>query len=173
MSVGEVNDECLPLDKIVNMRLSKVCGLATRQRVSLNLQGFDELTENEKDELLENFIQAYVQYPKELKQKGKKVAMKIISHAWRTYKSKLVKIWRDQDTPSISTKTRHKKIGRDLLKGANQSTLVPIISTCSGSDRITSLTTTLTTPVMSENRGSDKTRMKDCPSKVLTIYTTN
>jgi hypothetical protein len=25
--------------------------------------------------------------------------MKIISHAWRTYKSKLVKIWRDQDTP--------------------------------------------------------------------------
>jgi hypothetical protein len=25
--------------------------------------------------------------------------MNIISHAWRTYKSKLVKIWRDQDTP--------------------------------------------------------------------------
>jgi hypothetical protein len=68
-------------------------------KVSLNLQGFDELTKNEKDELLENSIQAYVQYPKELKQKGKKVAMKIISHAWRTYKSKLVKIWRDQDTP--------------------------------------------------------------------------
>jgi hypothetical protein len=36
---------------------------------------------------------------KEPKQKGKKVAMKIISHAWRCYKSKLVKIWRDQDTP--------------------------------------------------------------------------
>jgi hypothetical protein len=34
-----------------------------------------------------------------LKQKGKKVAMKIISHAWRSYKSKLVKIWRNQDTP--------------------------------------------------------------------------
>jgi hypothetical protein len=25
--------------------------------------------------------------------------MKIISHAWRSYKSKLVKIWRDLDTP--------------------------------------------------------------------------
>jgi hypothetical protein len=25
--------------------------------------------------------------------------MKIISHAWMSYKSKLVKIWRDQDTP--------------------------------------------------------------------------
>jgi hypothetical protein len=57
------------------------------------------LTENEKDELFKNSIQAYVQYPEELKQKGKKVAMKIISHAWRSYKSKLVKIWRNHDTP--------------------------------------------------------------------------
>jgi hypothetical protein len=57
------------------------------------------LTKNKNDELFKNFIQAYVQYPKELKQKRKKVAMKIISHAWRRYKSKLVKIWRDEDTP--------------------------------------------------------------------------
>jgi hypothetical protein len=63
------------------------------------MQEFNELTENEKNELFENSIQAYVQYPKEMKQKRKKVAMKIISLAWRLYKSKLVKIWRDQDTP--------------------------------------------------------------------------
>jgi hypothetical protein len=50
------------------------------------------LIENEKDELFENSIQAYIQYPKELKQKGNKVAMKIISHVWRSYKSKLVNI---------------------------------------------------------------------------------
>jgi hypothetical protein len=49
--------------------------------VLLTLQGFDELTENEKDELFKNSIQAYIQYPEELKKKGKKVAMKIISHA--------------------------------------------------------------------------------------------
>jgi hypothetical protein len=67
MSVGEVNDEGLPLDMRVNTRLSRVCGLAARQRVSLTLQGFDELTKNKKDELFENSIQAYVQYPKELK----------------------------------------------------------------------------------------------------------
>jgi hypothetical protein len=65
----------------MNTRLSRVCGLATRQRVSLTLQEFDDLTENEKDELFENSIQAYIQCPEELKQKGKKVAMKIISHA--------------------------------------------------------------------------------------------
>jgi hypothetical protein len=62
------------------------------------MQGFDELTKNEKDELFKNSIQAYVQYLKELKHKGKKVALNIISHAWRSYKSKHVKIWRDQDT---------------------------------------------------------------------------
>jgi hypothetical protein len=72
--------------------------------VSLTLQRFDELSENEKDELFKNSIQAYIQYTEELKQKGKNVAMKIISHAWRSYKSKLVKIWRDQDISSVSTK---------------------------------------------------------------------
>jgi hypothetical protein len=40
------------------------------------------LTENKKDKLFGNTIQAYVQYSEELKQKGKKLAIKIISHAW-------------------------------------------------------------------------------------------
>jgi hypothetical protein len=99
MSVCEVNDKGLPLDTRVNMRLSRVYCLATRQRVSLTMQGFNEFIKNEKDKLFENSIQAYIEYPEELKQKGKKLAMKIISHAWRIYKSKLVKIWRDQNTP--------------------------------------------------------------------------
>jgi hypothetical protein len=60
ISVGEVNDE------------------------GVTLQEFDELTKNEKDELFKNSIQSYVQYPEELMQKRKKVAMKIISHAWRS-----------------------------------------------------------------------------------------
>jgi hypothetical protein len=67
MSVGEVNDEGLPLDMIVNTRLSRVCGQAAWQRVSLTMLGFNELTENEKVELFKNSIQAYVQYPEELK----------------------------------------------------------------------------------------------------------
>jgi hypothetical protein len=84
MSVGEINDEGVPLDTTVNTRLFMVCGLATRHRVSITLQGFDDLTENEKDKLFKNSIQTYVQYLEKLKQKGKKVAMKTISHTWRT-----------------------------------------------------------------------------------------
>jgi hypothetical protein len=63
MSVGKVNDEGVPLDMTVNTRLSRVCGLAARQRVSLILHGFNDLSENEKDKLFENSIQPYVQYP--------------------------------------------------------------------------------------------------------------
>jgi hypothetical protein len=81
MSVDEVNDEGVPLDMTVNTRLSKVYGLAVQQRVSLILQGFNDLTKNKKDKLFKNSIQAYVQYLKELKQKEKKVVTKIISHA--------------------------------------------------------------------------------------------
>jgi hypothetical protein len=95
MSVGEDNDKGVPLDMTVNTRLSRVCSLATRQMVSLTMQGFDELTKNEKDKLFKNSIQAYIQCPEKLKQKGEKVVMKIISHACRSYKSKLMKIWRD------------------------------------------------------------------------------
>jgi hypothetical protein len=74
MSVAEVNDKGLPLDTRVNMRFSRVRGLAAQQRVSLTLQGFDELTENEKDKLFKKSIQAYVQYPEELNQKGGKAS---------------------------------------------------------------------------------------------------
>jgi hypothetical protein len=76
-----------------------VCGLAAQQRVSLTLERFDDLTKNEKDEPFKNSIQAYVEYLEELKQKAKNVAMKIISHAWRTYKSMFVKCWRNKMNP--------------------------------------------------------------------------
>jgi hypothetical protein len=64
--------------------------------VSLTLERFDDLTANKKDELFKNSIQAYVEYLEELKPKGKKVAMKISSHALRTYKRKLMKCWRNK-----------------------------------------------------------------------------
>jgi hypothetical protein len=37
INVGQVNGEGVALDKKVNTRLSRVCGLAARQRVSLTL----------------------------------------------------------------------------------------------------------------------------------------
>jgi hypothetical protein len=56
MIIGQVNDEGVPLDNEVNTKLSTVYGLAARQRVSLTLQGFNDLIKNEKDELFKNSI---------------------------------------------------------------------------------------------------------------------
>jgi hypothetical protein len=39
LSVGEVNDEGVPLDTIVNTRLSRVCGLATPTKGIANHAG--------------------------------------------------------------------------------------------------------------------------------------
>jgi hypothetical protein len=48
--------EGLPLDMRVNTRLPRFCGLAVRQRVSLTLQEFDELTKNERTNSLKTLF---------------------------------------------------------------------------------------------------------------------
>jgi hypothetical protein len=87
-----------------------------------------------------------------------------------------ISLWRFGGTatpPSISTKIWQKKTGWDLLKSVNQSTLSWRVNTCSGSDCWMSLTTTLATLVMAENRGSGNKRMKDWASMVMRIHPTN
>jgi hypothetical protein len=67
MNIGQVNNEDVPLNTKMNIRLSRVYGLVAQQKVSLTLLGFNDLTKNAMDKLFENSIQAYVQYPEELK----------------------------------------------------------------------------------------------------------
>jgi hypothetical protein len=60
MNAGEVNEDRQPLDQCRLMRLSRVCGLAARQRVPLTLEKFEDVTEDEKNELFVNSIQRFV-----------------------------------------------------------------------------------------------------------------
>jgi hypothetical protein len=57
MNVGEVNEDGQALGQCTLMRLSRVCGLAARQRVPLTLEKFEDLTEDEKNKLFANSIQ--------------------------------------------------------------------------------------------------------------------
>jgi hypothetical protein len=57
MNVGEVNEDVQSLNLCTLMRLSRVCGLTARQRVPLTLEKFEDLTEDEKNELFVNSIQ--------------------------------------------------------------------------------------------------------------------
>jgi hypothetical protein len=99
MNVGEVNEDGQPLDQRTLMRLSRVWCLPARQRVPLTLEKFEVLTEDEKNELFANSIQRYIVYPEELKEKGKRAAMKVISHSWRGYKNRLVMCLRKKQNP--------------------------------------------------------------------------
>jgi hypothetical protein len=79
--------------------LSRVYGLVAQQRVPLTLDKFEDLTEDEKNELFVNSIQRYVVYPEELKEKGKRAAMKGISHSWRGNKNRVVTCLRKKQNP--------------------------------------------------------------------------
>jgi hypothetical protein len=57
MNADEVNEDGQPLDQRTLMRLSRVCGLAARQRVPLTLEKLEDLTEDEKNELFVTSIQ--------------------------------------------------------------------------------------------------------------------
>jgi hypothetical protein len=57
MNASEVNEDRKPLDQCTMMRLSRVCGLAARQRVPLTLEKFEDLAEDEKNKLFVNSIQ--------------------------------------------------------------------------------------------------------------------
>jgi hypothetical protein len=123
MNASEVNEDGHPLDQRTLMRLSRVCGLASRQRVPLTLEKFEDLTEDEKNELFANSIQWYIVYPEELKEKGKKAAMKGISHSWRGNKNRLVTCLRKKQNPSRSSKIWKKKTGKDLSQSNNLQSL--------------------------------------------------
>jgi hypothetical protein len=73
MNAGEVNEDMQPLDQHTLMRLSRVCGLTARQRVLLTREKFEDLTNDEKNELFVNSIQRYVVYLEEPKEKGKRL----------------------------------------------------------------------------------------------------
>jgi hypothetical protein len=67
--------------------------------VLLTLEKFEDLTKDEKNEVFTNSIQRYIVYPEELKEKGKRAAMKGISHSWRAYKNRLVTCLRKKQYP--------------------------------------------------------------------------
>jgi hypothetical protein len=56
MNAGEVNEDGQPLDQHMLTRMSRACGLAARQRVPLTLEKFEDLIEDEKNELFTNSI---------------------------------------------------------------------------------------------------------------------
>jgi hypothetical protein len=94
------------------MRLSRVYGLAARQMLLLTLEKFEDLTEYEKNELFMNSIQWYIVYPEELKAKGKRAAMKGISHSWRGSKTDLWRVWEKTEPLRDVQRLERRRLGK-------------------------------------------------------------
>jgi hypothetical protein len=138
-----------------------------------NPVGIRWLYQKEKDEFFKNSIQAYVEYPEELKQKGKKVVMKVISHAWRTYKSRLVKHWRNKTNPFSTYEELREEDWEGVVAKYELEDFAVNSQYMRWLDRRTNLTTTSTTLVMPENRGIGNKRMENRLSGVSRIHMTN
>jgi hypothetical protein len=99
--------------------------------------------------------------------------MKIISHAWRNYKSKLVKIWRNQDTPFCKYKDVTKEDWARFVEKCESEHFAVESQYMQWLQSQNELDHHLSNIVMLKNRGSGNKRMKDWPSKVMKIHTTN
>jgi phage terminase small subunit len=111
------------LDQRTLMRLSRVCGLTDWQRVPLTLEKFEDMTEDEKNELFTNSIQQYVIYSEELKEKGKRAATKGISHSWRGYKNRLVTCLRKKQNAFENFKDLKEEDWENLSQSVNLQSL--------------------------------------------------
>jgi hypothetical protein len=108
-----------------------------------------------------------------LKQNGKKVAMKIISHAWRTYKSRFVKCWRKKMNPFNTYKELREEDWERFVAKCESKDFVVKSEYMQWLRLQKSLITPTTAPVMLENRGSGNRRMTNWPKNVLIIHMRN
>jgi hypothetical protein len=87
--------------------------------------------------------------------------MKIISYAWRSYKSKLVKIWRDQTTPFDKYKDVSKEDWTRFVEKCESENFAANSEYMQWLRSQNELDHHIGTPIMPENSGSDNKRMKD------------
>ena len=80
----------MPTEKKAVTRMRKLAGLIARQRLSLLMVSFDDLIDNEKEQLFNECVQPHLEFSSELRAKVLKVMMRIVNKSGRTFKSELV-----------------------------------------------------------------------------------
>jgi hypothetical protein len=69
--------------------MRRLIGLIARQRISLTMPSFNTLTKENKMTLFDEFVQPWLEFPKELKAIACKKIMQMVARSWRTHKSDL------------------------------------------------------------------------------------
>jgi hypothetical protein len=92
-----------------------------------------------------------------LKEKGKRAAMKGISHSWRGYENRLVMCLRKKQNPFEKFKDLKEEDWKRFVAKCKSPEFVVNSEYMCNSERRMSLTTTLATPDMPKNRASRNT----------------
>ena len=80
----------MPTEKKAQIRMSKLAGLIARQRISLILPSFNDLSEEDKWSLFDECVHPRLEFPVALKDRAFKMMMQMVAKSWRTHKSELV-----------------------------------------------------------------------------------
>ena len=80
----------MPTEKKAQIRMRKLAGLIARQRISLILPSFNDLSEEDKWSLFDECVQPRLEFLVALKDRAFKMMMQMVAKSWRTHKSELV-----------------------------------------------------------------------------------
>ena len=80
----------MPTEKKAQIRMRKLAGLIARQRISLILPSFNDLSEEDKWSLFDECVQPRLEFLVALKDRAFKM-MQMVAKSWRTHKSELVR----------------------------------------------------------------------------------
>ncbi|XP_021308219.1 uncharacterized protein LOC110432337 isoform X3 [Sorghum bicolor] len=88
--VTEISPDGMPTDVRAQRRLRLLAGLIARQKLSLVMPSFKDLTDENKQKLFDKHVMPHLEFPPEMKSEGFRTIMKVISKSWRTHKNRLV-----------------------------------------------------------------------------------
>jgi len=91
IDVTELTPDGMPIERKAHLRMRKLAGLIARQRISLVLPSFSDLSEEDKKLLFDECVHPFLVFSDELKVIAYKNMMQMIAKSWRTHKSDLVR----------------------------------------------------------------------------------
>jgi hypothetical protein len=83
----------MPKEDDAQARMKRLAGLIARQRISLVMSSFSDLSHEDKMSLFEGCVHPRLEFAEELKEIACKTMMQMVAKCWRTHKSHLVRCY--------------------------------------------------------------------------------
>jgi hypothetical protein len=95
--VTEISPDGMPTEVRARQRLRLLAGLIAREKLSLVMPSFKNLTDVDKWNLFDKQVLPHLVFPDNMKSEGFRAIIKVISKSWRTHKNRLVTNFIEKD----------------------------------------------------------------------------